>query len=272
MTVVAVHEAVHHVRANNKAGYDVFKKFVRRYLELEGENVHALLKEIKENREAQGENLTPEEIMEELVANTISSIASNEKAMQAFLKLDVKERVTLRRVLQNIAERVRSIASKLTGAEGRVLLKDSDNLLTLAKEMNKALKDAGENVESQGIQNTGKKYLHDSQKNIDSDSDLTDNEHRNNGGAVYGSQNTELLGEGTVSTLSGRYDTVWKQSESARKILGYLGVLREGKAQNEGNTGASDSRWLASEAYEQQVEKGFEDGVLRTLRGVKLNG
>ena len=149
MTVVAIHEAGHHVRANNKAGYDVLKKYVRRYLELEGENVHTLLKEIKENREAQGENLTPEEIMEELVANTISSIASNEKAMQAFLKMDAKERVTLRRVLQNIAERVKSIASKLTGAEGRMLLKDSDNLLTLAKEMNKALKDAGENV---GIQ------------------------------------------------------------------------------------------------------------------------
>ncbi len=69
--------------------------------------------------------------------------------MQAFLKMDAKERVTLRRVLQNIAERVKSIASKLTGAESKILLKDSDNLLTLAKELNKALKDAGENVGTQ---------------------------------------------------------------------------------------------------------------------------
>lgn len=67
------------------------------------------------------------------------------EAMQAFLKMDAKERVTLRRVLQSIAERVKSIASKLTGAESRILLKGADNLLTLAKELNKTLKDAGEN-------------------------------------------------------------------------------------------------------------------------------
>ncbi len=166
MTVVAVHEAVHYVRANNKAGYDVLKKFVRRYLELEGENVHALLKEIKENRKAQGENLNPKGIMEELVANTISSIASNEKAMQACLKMDAKERVTLRQVLQSIAERVKSIASKFTGAESKILLKNSDNLLTLAKEMNKALKDAGENVGTQkNTAQSGVRYSADVNEN-----------------------------------------------------------------------------------------------------------
>ena len=78
--------------------------------------------------------------------------------MQAFLRLDAKERVTLRRVLQSIAEKVKSIASKLTGAESRVLLKDADNLLTLAKELNKALKDAGENVGINGNVSTDVKY------------------------------------------------------------------------------------------------------------------
>lgn len=109
-------------------------------------------------------------------------------------------------------------------------------------------------------------------KKVDSNAKLTDNKSINNGGAVNGSKNTELLEQGAVSTLSGRYDPVWKQSESARKILGYLGLIREGKTQNAADTGASDGRWLAPNAFQQQIDKGFGDGILRALRGVSLSG
>jgi len=109
-------------------------------------------------------------------------------------------------------------------------------------------------------------------KKVDSNAKLKDNKSINNGGAVNGSQNTELLEQGTVSALGRGYDLVWKQSESARKILGYLGILAGNKTQKVGSTGASDGRWLAPNVYKQQIEKGFADGVLRALRGVSLSG
>ena len=49
MTVVAFHEAVHHVRANNKAGYDVLKKFVRWYLLTLAKELNKALKDAGEN-------------------------------------------------------------------------------------------------------------------------------------------------------------------------------------------------------------------------------
>lgn len=110
------------------------------------------------------------------------------------------------------------------------------------------------------------------QKKVDSNAKLTDNKNIYNGGAVNGSQNTELLEQGTVSALGRGYDLVWKQSESARKILGCLGIVRERQTQNATGIGRSDSRWLAPNAFQQQIEKGFADGILRTLRGVSLSG
>ena len=109
-------------------------------------------------------------------------------------------------------------------------------------------------------------------KKVDSNAKLNDNKSINNGGAVNGSQNTELLEQGTVSALGRGYDPIWKQSESARKILGYLGLVRERQTQNATDIGASDSRWLAPNAFKQQIDKGFKDGVLRALRGGSLSG
>ena len=110
------------------------------------------------------------------------------------------------------------------------------------------------------------------QKKVDTAKEKSENYNRINGGVVNESQNTELLEQGAVSALGGRYDSVWQQSESAKKILGYLGLVRERQAQNATDTGASDSRWLAPNAYKQQIEKGFNDGILRALRGVTLSG
>ncbi len=105
---------------------------------------------------------------------------------------------------------------------------------------------------------------------IDTEAEIGDN--KNIGGAENGSENTELLEQRTVSAVSGRYDTVWEQSESAKKILGYLGVIRERQTQDATSFGSVDCGWLAPNSYKQQIDKGFEDGVLRTLRGVRLSG
>ena len=105
---------------------------------------------------------------------------------------------------------------------------------------------------------------------IDTEAEIGDN--KTIGGAENGSENTELLEQRTVSAVSGRYDPVWKQSESAKKILGYLGVIRETEGQNATSFGSFDSGWLTPSSYKQQIDKGFEDGVLRTLRGVSLSG
>ena len=109
-------------------------------------------------------------------------------------------------------------------------------------------------------------------KKVDSNAKLTDNKNVSNGGAENDGKNTELLEQGAVSALGGGYDSVWQQSESAKKILGYLGVFGRNKTQETGSVGASDSRWVAPNAYKQQIEKGFEAGILRTLRGVSLLG
>lgn len=147
--VVAIHEAVHHIKAQNEAGYNVLEKYVREYLKLEGKDVDALVSEITANRKAHGEELTPEGAMEELVADTLSGIASDKTAMEAFLGLSEKEKSTLRRVLESLAERIKTFADTLTGAESRILVENSDNLLALAKELNKAMKTAGENAKTQ---------------------------------------------------------------------------------------------------------------------------
>ncbi|MBQ3074380.1 MAG: hypothetical protein IJD19_06955 [Ruminococcus sp.] len=65
--VVAIHEAVHHIRAQNEAGYNVLEKYVREYLKLEGKDVDALVSEITANRKAHGEDLTPEGAKEEFI-------------------------------------------------------------------------------------------------------------------------------------------------------------------------------------------------------------
>ena len=56
-----------------------------------------------------------------------------------------KEKSTLRRVLESLAERRKKFIDPLSGAESRILVENSDHFLALAKEMNKALKTAGEN-------------------------------------------------------------------------------------------------------------------------------
>lgn len=154
--VVAIHEAVHHIKAQNDAGYNVLEKYVREYLKLEGKDVDALVSEITANRKAHGKELTPEGAMEELVADTLSGIASDKNAMEAFLGLSEKEKSTLRRVLESLAERIKKFIDPLSGAESRILVESSDNLLVLAKELNKALKTAGT---KDNIPSGEKKYL-----------------------------------------------------------------------------------------------------------------
>ena len=105
---------------------------------------------------------------------------------------------------------------------------------------------------------------------IDTETEIGDNKTIR--GAENGSENTELLEQRTVSAVSGRYDTVWKQSESAKKILGYLGVIRETEGQNATSFGRLDSGWLTPNDYEQYIEEGFAAGILRDLRGVILSG
>ena len=60
-------------------------------------------------------------------------------------------------MLESLAERRKKFIDPLSGAESRILVENSDHLLTFAKELNKALKEAGENdLNVMALQNTVK--------------------------------------------------------------------------------------------------------------------
>lgn len=103
MLAVALHEATHDLRANSPLEYQALCDFIMNYLVAKGENVNSLLDNIKDNWK---DNVsTEDEVLEELVCQTVMVIATDEKAIETVL--NIKEN---KNILQKVASALKKIA------------------------------------------------------------------------------------------------------------------------------------------------------------------
>lgn len=270
-TYTGIHEVVHHLRAVNAEGYKSIESFVKNYYKEKGAYLDSEVAKTQAYYKSKGVKLTSEEAMEEIVYNTLSDIATDEGALSAFLGLDSKSQNKFIEVIKSIVRKLKEWANKfLKNTEYHsIVMNDADTLLSLAKQLRVELTKSGQ--KNNTAQSGGAQYSFD--KSVDSKMQKQDNKAiTKNGGNDYGSENTKLLERREISAVGGNYDPVWEQSESAQQIFRYLGIFRANKTQEKTGVGETDSRWLAPNAFQQQIEKGFATGILRDLRGVKLSG
>lgn len=270
-TYTGIHEVAHHLKAVNTEGYKAIESFVNNYYKEKGADLDSEVAKTQAYYKSKGVELTTEEAMEEIVCNTLSDIATDEDALSAFLGLDSKSQNKFIEVIKTLVRKLKEWANKfLKNTEYHsIVMNDADTLLSLAKQLRAELtksKQKNNTADSGGAQ-----YSFD--KSVDSKMQKQDNKAiTKNGGNDYGGENTKLLERREISAVGGNYDPVWEQSESAQQIFRYLGIFRANKTQEKTGVGETDSRWLAPNAFQQQIEKGFATGILRDLRGVKLSG
>lgn len=113
VAAVAFHEVGHYISEHNPEGFKVLSDFAVQYLEKQegydiDERVTALQ---KATREQTGRWISETDALEEIVCNSLSSIASDSGAINAALRLTAKKRRTLSQVLRDFAQRLKEIFS-----------------------------------------------------------------------------------------------------------------------------------------------------------------
>jgi len=155
-TYTGIHESVHYLAEVNPEGYAAIEKFLKNYYKQQGVDLESQIELTQAIYSKRGVELTPEGAMEEIVCNTLSDIATDKKALSAFLKLSKKEQKSFVDFIRDIAKRLKAWADKnLKGSKYHsVIVKDAKTLRELAGVFNTELtKSAQKNntAESSGV-------------------------------------------------------------------------------------------------------------------------
>lgn len=113
VAAVAFHEVGHYISEHNPEGFKALSDFAVQYLEKqEGYDIDERITALqKATREQTGRWISETDALEEIVCNSLSSIASDSGAINAALQLTAKKRRTLSQVLQEFAQRLKEIFS-----------------------------------------------------------------------------------------------------------------------------------------------------------------
>ena len=110
---VAGHEVVHYIKRRNKAGYKTLVKITETSLKSQGVDIEARIKEIQKlHLEKLGETLSRENAMEELVAESFSTVFLQEKAIQTLYETDEG---TFRKVIEALKSFLSDLKAAIKG-------------------------------------------------------------------------------------------------------------------------------------------------------------
>lgn len=152
---IALHEAGHSIKISAPNEWRELEKFVVNYLTSQNKNVSRMIEEQMAVYRASGQILTDDTALEEIVCNTLMSLASDEKALQTAIKSTDKS------ALQKIASAIKKIVAKIKNwlsdrnaisAEAyKPFMNDVNALMTLAEKFEKAAESGrGVKIEQNG--------------------------------------------------------------------------------------------------------------------------
>lgn len=152
---IALHEAGHSIKISAPNEWRELEKFVVNYLTSQNKNVSRMIEEQMAVYRASGQILTDDTALEEIVCNTLMSLASDEKALQTAIKSTDKS------ALQKIAGAIKKIVAKIKNwlsdrnaisAEAyKPFMNDVNALMTLAEKFEKAAESGrGGKIEQEG--------------------------------------------------------------------------------------------------------------------------
>ena len=137
VAAVAFHEIGHYINEHNPEGFRALSDFAVQYLEKqEGYDIDERIAALqKATREQTGRWISETDALEEIVCNSLSSIASDSDAINAALQLTAKKRRTLSQVLRDFAQRLKEIFSDYAQANKEAAhWKDSlEDIMELAR-------------------------------------------------------------------------------------------------------------------------------------------
>lgn len=111
VAAVAFHEVGHFINEKNPEGFQTLSNFIVSYLEKQnGYDIDERISQLQQlTRERTGRWISEEDALEEIVCNSLSSIASEADAIDTALQLTAKKRRTLSQVLRDFAQRLKEI-------------------------------------------------------------------------------------------------------------------------------------------------------------------
>ena len=135
--LTAAHELTHYMRAHNEAGYQALCDYVADALRANGQNVKSLM----QSKIANSENLTPDEAIEELVADGCETMLKSSRIARTLAQENPNLFIRIRNWINNFCEKIRvafggtTWADAFAGADARS--EEAKALLQYAEEMQK---------------------------------------------------------------------------------------------------------------------------------------
>lgn len=150
LAAIAFHEIGHYIHAYNPEGFKVLSDFVVGRLESKkGYDIETRIGQLQDvTFEKTGRWISEEEALEEIVCNSLSSVAADPDAIDAALQLTAKQKKSLIEVLKDFGKRLRAIFSDFAkrNAEAAQMIDDSKSIMKMAKLLQESIYEAGQNV------------------------------------------------------------------------------------------------------------------------------
>lgn len=140
-----VHELVHNLRRESSAYYDAFSSVVLDTLKKDGSfDLQAAIAERIRQYAEQGQQLSQEDALEEIVAEAAPAALTNREAMRAFVNENRSLAEKVRDFFVRFADELRQIAAKYGGGNSRaevdaMLRADAQDLVNIAEVLDMAL-------------------------------------------------------------------------------------------------------------------------------------
>lgn len=153
-----VHELVHNLRRESSAYYDAFSSVVLDTLKKDGSfDLQAAVAERIRQYAEQGQQLSDEDALEEIVAEAAPAALTNREAMRAFVKENRSLAEKVRDFFVRFADELRQIAAKYGAGNSRaevdaMLRADAKDLVSIAESLDMALSAAQEDAQEQSVQ------------------------------------------------------------------------------------------------------------------------
>lgn len=150
-----VHELVHNLRRESSAYYDAFSSVVLDTLKKDGSfDLQAAVAERIRQYAEQGQQLSEEDALEEIVAEAAPAALTNREAMRAFVKENRSLAEKVRDFFVRFADELRQIAAKYGAGNSRaevdaMLRADAQDLVAIAESLDMALSAAQEDAQEQ---------------------------------------------------------------------------------------------------------------------------
>ena len=148
-----VHELVHNLRRESSAYYDAFSSVVLDTLKKDGSfDLQAAVAERIRQYAEQGQQLSEEDALEEIVAEAAPAALTNREAMRAFVKENRSLAEKVRDFFVRFADELRQIAAKYGAGNSRaevdaMLRADAQDLVAIAESLDMALSAAQEDAQ-----------------------------------------------------------------------------------------------------------------------------